>query len=729
MSDIDINRIQQNIEQLQDQNAIDFQQWKRLEQEIEKLEGKIKISDCNLNLLIKKIKADYESLKKIMIDENIQLELNNKIEQNKNEINKKVNNETFQNKVDEINSRLDTIAYEKVNESLVNKKIAEAKLEGAGVDTSSLVFRNDIDEELMKAEKRLDLKYERGTIYGNGDFGDDIKCFRSKDAITYIKDTISKIYVSEGFQVSVWRWSNLSENALAVQTFASTTDFTFQANLYYHFVLKRIDASETMLDEEITNVKIITYPNYYFKDKLNEANNKINDLDATTKVLIDSLKTGKKEVELSFVRGTIAGAGVFYDNTKHFRSSTYLKYSENKVLTFDVLNGYLMTLWCYNTEYSNGVNSISITNITSKMDSELKANKYYYLTIKKDGDNDYLVEDSVISNVKIYDDSDFDYKKTQKEILNRLDNLSTSYATKYTDKEDSIVNNVYKVLNSGTIVFGLITDNHCGITNWESCYEHGKILNSLAERVGADFCINLGDIFVDVDDRAENLYRFNEYWKHNNYSFLPNLYCKGNHECFIRSDGKVALEDYQLLSQTQRTNRYINKSNNELYYYFDVRQCRFIVLDSSSNTNCGFSIEHEEFLQEAFNSIGDKKAVIFTHIPLDSSLMLQATPINADKIRNILSINKDKVIAVLHGHTHWDNNAKLDDIEQISFCCAMPGKQDTSSFVGLGSPLSYERSHGTYSEYCMDIVCVDVYSNIVRTFRFGAGSNREILCK
>lgn len=110
MSDMDINRIQQNIEQLQDQNAIDFQQWKRLGQEIEKLDEKIKTSDCRLNLLIKKIKADYENLKRIMIDENIQLQLNNKIEQNKNEINKKVNNETFQNKVDEINSQLETKA-------------------------------------------------------------------------------------------------------------------------------------------------------------------------------------------------------------------------------------------------------------------------------------------------------------------------------------------------------------------------------------------------------------------------------------------------------------------------------------------------------------------------------------------------------------------------------------------------------------------------------------------
>ena len=42
MSDIDINRVLQNIKELQDQNAIDFQQWKRLGQEIERLDGKIK---------------------------------------------------------------------------------------------------------------------------------------------------------------------------------------------------------------------------------------------------------------------------------------------------------------------------------------------------------------------------------------------------------------------------------------------------------------------------------------------------------------------------------------------------------------------------------------------------------------------------------------------------------------------------------------------------------------
>ena len=63
MSDIDINRVQQNIKELQDQNAIDFQQWERLGQEIEKLKEDIETRQRNLNLLLKKINSDIEELK------------------------------------------------------------------------------------------------------------------------------------------------------------------------------------------------------------------------------------------------------------------------------------------------------------------------------------------------------------------------------------------------------------------------------------------------------------------------------------------------------------------------------------------------------------------------------------------------------------------------------------------------------------------------------------------
>lgn len=63
MSDIDINRVLQNIKELQDQNAIDFQHWELITQEIERIKEDIEIRQRNLNILFKKINSDIEKLK------------------------------------------------------------------------------------------------------------------------------------------------------------------------------------------------------------------------------------------------------------------------------------------------------------------------------------------------------------------------------------------------------------------------------------------------------------------------------------------------------------------------------------------------------------------------------------------------------------------------------------------------------------------------------------------
>ena len=63
MSDIDINRVLQNIKELQDQNAIDFQHWELITQESEKIKEDIEIRQRNLNILFKKINSDIEKLK------------------------------------------------------------------------------------------------------------------------------------------------------------------------------------------------------------------------------------------------------------------------------------------------------------------------------------------------------------------------------------------------------------------------------------------------------------------------------------------------------------------------------------------------------------------------------------------------------------------------------------------------------------------------------------------
>ena len=63
MGDIDINKIQKNVEELQDQNAIDMQRYEELKQDIEKLKEEIDSKYRLYNLLFKKINSEIEKLK------------------------------------------------------------------------------------------------------------------------------------------------------------------------------------------------------------------------------------------------------------------------------------------------------------------------------------------------------------------------------------------------------------------------------------------------------------------------------------------------------------------------------------------------------------------------------------------------------------------------------------------------------------------------------------------
>lgn len=185
MSDIDVNKIQQNVKELQDQNGIDFQQWKKLSKDIEKLSKKIKLSDTNLLTLMKKIKNDYESLKRIIIDENIQVQLNNKIgqnrneivdnknkidyvnikaeensnkiEDNKNEINKKVNKQTFQNTVDKINSQMDTKAQQ-----------VDLEVERKRIDTFTTLKQDSTTGDAELIDARIGADGKTYSNLGNG---------------------------------------------------------------------------------------------------------------------------------------------------------------------------------------------------------------------------------------------------------------------------------------------------------------------------------------------------------------------------------------------------------------------------------------------------------------------------------------------------------------------------------------------------------------------------------
>ena len=198
MSDIDINKVQQNIKELQDQNAIDFQQWKKLGQDIEKLTGNIKITDTHLNLLMKKIKADYENLKKIIIDENVQLQLNNKIMDNSIKINKNSENITLKadkTEVEEVRKLVGQGVTDEQLKNAVQSKVDDGTIASIQLGKNSVKTEN-IDNKQITAGKTSFLKLNTsknlfdGTSYIYG-----VKITGDQANANLVNDTNSNIAV------------------------------------------------------------------------------------------------------------------------------------------------------------------------------------------------------------------------------------------------------------------------------------------------------------------------------------------------------------------------------------------------------------------------------------------------------------------------------------------------------------------------------------------------------
>ena len=117
------NKMQVDIDNLFKQNVNDLLSIKELYSKLEELGEKITQIKYIDNTLVKKLKKEYEKLKKIILDENVQVKLTNDIET----INEKLNNdietinEKLNNDVESINSHLNSIMmYECDNNNFLN---------------------------------------------------------------------------------------------------------------------------------------------------------------------------------------------------------------------------------------------------------------------------------------------------------------------------------------------------------------------------------------------------------------------------------------------------------------------------------------------------------------------------------------------------------------------------------------------------------------------------------
>lgn len=97
------------VQQLQDQNKIDFQAIKLINKTLDKLKNEIEKGNNLNNLVIKKMVYEYNQLKKIIVDENVALTLNQKIIDSENKNKKKIEevDNKLKNEINKVSSQLE----------------------------------------------------------------------------------------------------------------------------------------------------------------------------------------------------------------------------------------------------------------------------------------------------------------------------------------------------------------------------------------------------------------------------------------------------------------------------------------------------------------------------------------------------------------------------------------------------------------------------------------------
>ena len=166
------------------------------------------------------------------------------------------------------------------------------------------------------------------------------------------------------------------------------------------------------------------------------------------------------------------------------------------------------------------------------------------------------------------------------------------YATAFTAEEDALVAKVRDDVDAKTVVFLLISDTHAAD---DASYEQAVIARKLAEKVGADAIVHLGDM-IDENPKSGNdgsLDRLMRYMDGTASSSIPFLHAIGHHEKYgsviypsNEADFEYYLTNDQVAGLTvRRYDRHLNAvrdAKNVFNYYvdFDYQQLRCIFVDS-----------------------------------------------------------------------------------------------------------------------------------------------------
>ena len=240
---IDINKHEVEIDTLFKQNELDLCSIKELYRKLKDLEEKITQIKHIDSKLADKLKKDYENLKRIILDENIQIQLSNRI----NEINSQLNNSIdkinsqINNTINEINSQINNTINE-INpqlEHLANTKSEKSTTDSLQSQINNLVLNSGGDSNLEVVQSRTNAF---GSVFQN-----------SKNHL----DNIEKAIFNKIDKKYSYKWAIGTTNAETGGTATNNTRITTDGIFYADR-----DLTISMSDYSTYKFGIRLYPNY-----------------------------------------------------------------------------------------------------------------------------------------------------------------------------------------------------------------------------------------------------------------------------------------------------------------------------------------------------------------------------------------------------------------------------------------------------------------------------------
>ncbi len=313
--------------------------------------------------------------------------------------------------------------------------------------------------------------------------------------------------------------------------------------------------------------------------------------------------------------------------------------------------------------------------------------------------------------------------------------LEDNHVTNFVSEEDVFFKKVKLLSNKNMLQFFAHSDSHYSDYN-SYVFNHARVYAKICESMGFAFQVHLGDVFDNTKNRDSDLLRLSKMcslWQNSN---TPFMYVQGNHETFYGD-----LTKDEIFGAASVFNKYIEihrKTDDEtssLYFYFDNdnAKIRCFCLDSCI-PSCGYSDKEVEWIKESIESLPSGYGVVmFCHIPfIHEALWKNHTNVPNDSvIREYLKGKVDaelNLIAVIHGHMHWDNVVYSNDLKCPFISVA------SDEFDGLNkddvpegsNPYVPNRSANTFEQYLADSFNIDKDSDKVIAIRFGAGKDRYI---